>query len=190
MWPKNQAYQDDLVEMSIPSGVARYPPNEQHLIDMVGTYPTEAVHRFGSWPRTYAPSIQEVALRFDGILSELTQHLHENNRGATTSNICLVSALLEKDILDIPVPITDNNRSYMLAYLSSGVASMAELLNPVKAGYVGSPKFTNNIHETKHRFGRWVSRQEAATLAVEHIQDLTKTEARVSHHVPPALAEL
>ena len=61
---------------------------------------------------------------------------------------------------------------------------MAELLNPVEAGYVGSAKFTNNIHETKHRFVRWVSRQEAASLAVQHIQDLMKTEARVSHHVP------
>ena len=103
MWPENQIYQENPVEIQVPNGSVNYPPTERHLIDVIGPYPSEAVHRAGVWPRTHTPGNQEVSLRFDGIMDALTQHLHEDSRGGTASNICLVSALLEKNILDMSV---------------------------------------------------------------------------------------
>ena len=79
MWPKSHAYQFNQTEVSIQGGFAVYPPDQPHLIDVVGSRPTEPEQLLGSWPRTYTPDIHEVALRYDGIMDEVTQHLHENN---------------------------------------------------------------------------------------------------------------
>ena len=119
MWPRDHAYQDIPSEMWVQGGLSTYPPDQPHLIDVVGAIPTNPGELSGSWPRTYTEDILEVALRYDGIMNEVTQHLHENNRGASASNIMMVSALLEMHILDIPVPMLDSHRSYMFAFPAS-----------------------------------------------------------------------
>ena len=121
------------------------------------------------------PDIQSRSLILDG--------LHEDSRGWTPANMWLVSGVLEQDILDIPVPCTDVNHSFMFSFLSLAVTSLAKLLNPWKAGCAGSIALSKENVDTNYRWGRWMTRETAAARAVQHIRDLLRTGARVSHHV-------
>lgn len=157
------------------------PPNERHMIDARGNYLTDEKDRSGEWLRTHAPGIHAPCLIFDGILDGVTQHLHDDTRGSPPANICNPPAILDKGILNVPVPCTDHTHSFMFAIIGLAMASMAELLDPLMAGYAGSNILCSKVGQLQ--YGRWLSREVAAKVCVKHIQSLSHTEARVSHCV-------